>query len=240
MGRSATERLLGICRRLEAAYDIEGWHWRDDTGWLEICLGAILVQHTAWANVERALVQLRHAGAFSLQAISVLPEAELAELVRPAGMPLQKAGRLKRFAALVERLSGPPPKADPPAAEERFLSLPVEELRAVLLATPGIGKETADAIVLYAARRPVFVIDAYTVRLFRRLGLGPGGDGYETWQRWFEERLRHDTDLYRRYHAAIVLHCKNTCRARPRCQECVLLDTCPTGEENVRTAVPKN
>jgi endonuclease-3 related protein len=219
----SADTLLDICRRLEAAHDITGWHWRDDTGWLETCLGAILVQHTAWTNVDKALARLRDAGAFSLPAIAALAEADLADLVRPAGTPVQKARRLKHFAALVERCGGP----------ERFLSLPLEELRAVLLATHGIGPETADAIALYAARRPVFVIDAYTVRLFRRLGLGPEGGRYETWQRWFEERLPRDGDLYRRYHGLIVLHCKSTCRVRPRCPDCCLLDACPTGHSTV-------
>ena len=216
---AAWDDLLDVYRRLETAYDIDGWHWRPDAGWLYICLGAILVQHTAWANVERALARLREAGAFSLEAVSALPEDDLAELVKGAGMPLQKARRLKAFAALVERFGGP----------QRLFALPTAELRAALLATHGVGPETADGIMLYAAHRPVFVIDAYTVRLFRRLGLSPAGGRYEAWQRWFEERLPVDADLYRRYHAAVVLHSKNTCRARPRCRGCVLLECCPTG-----------
>lgn len=215
--------LLDIYRRLEAACDIDAWHWRDDTGWLEICVGAILVQHTAWANVERALGRLRGAGAMSLAAIAALPEAELADLVRPAGMPRQKVHRLKQFAALVERCGGP----------ERLLALPVEELRAALLETPGIGPETADVILLYAARRPVFAVDAYARRLFRRLGLGPQDDSYDAWQRWFEERIPGDVGVYRRFRAGIVLHCKETCRARPRCPGCCLLDICPTGQASV-------
>jgi endonuclease-3 related protein len=218
-----TNRLLDLYRRLEAACDIDGWHWRDDTGWLEICLGAILVQHSAWANVERALARLRDAGAFSLPAIAALPEADLADLVRPAGLPVQRARRLKRFAALVERCGGP----------ERLLALPSDELRRVLLATPGIGPETADVIALFAARRPVFPVDAYARRLFRRLGLGPRGDGYDAWQRWFDAGLPEDVELYRRYRAGIVLHCKSTCRTRPRCPGCCLLDICPTGQSSL-------
>jgi len=219
----STDTLLDIYRRLEVSYDIDAWHWRAATDWLEICVGAILVQHTAWANVERALDRLRGAGALSLTALATLPEAELAELVRPAGMPLQKAHRLKQFAALVERRGGP----------ERLLSRPVDELRTALLDTPGIGPETADVILLYAAGRPVFAIDAYARRLFRRLGLGPQGERYDTWQRWFEERIPGDVGLYRRYRAGIVLHCKETCRARPRCPDCCLLDVCPTGQSTL-------
>jgi len=224
---SATaETLLEIQRRLEAACHVDGWHWRADSDWFEVCVGAILVQHTAWANVERVLARLREAGAFSLRAVVSLPEEELAELVRPAGMPLQKARRLKAFAALVERNGG----------VEGLKALPTDQLRAALLGTYGVGRETADAVLLHAARRPVFVIDAYTVRLFRRLGLGPEGSRYDTWQRWFQERLPRDREVYRRYHAAIVLHCKETCRARPRCPGCCLLDVCATGLQAVREA----
>src|SRR3990170_4047335 len=125
MRPSATDTLLAIYRRLEATYEIDRWHWREDSGWLETCLGAILVQHTAWANVERALARLREAGALSLEAIAALPEDDLAELVKGAGMPLQKARRLKAFAALVERFGGP----------QRLFALPTAELRAALLAT---------------------------------------------------------------------------------------------------------
>ena len=219
-----SQALLEIHRRLESACDIDRWHWRADSDWFEVCAGSVLVQHTAWANVERALTRLREAGALSHEAVVSLPEEELAELVRPAGMPLQKARRLKAFAALVERHGG----------AEGLFALPTDQLRAALLATYGVGRETADAVLLHAARRPVFVIDAYTVRLFRRLGLGPQGSRYDTWQRWFQERLAEDRELFRRYHAAIVLHCKETCRARPRCAGCCLLDVCPTGLQVVR------
>ena len=223
---TTSEALLEIHRRLEAAYRVDGWHWRADSDWFEVCAGAVLVQHTAWANVQRAMECLREAGALSLEAVAWLPEEELAELVRPAGMPLQKARRLKAFAALVERHGGP----------EGLFTLPTGELRAALLGTYGIGRETADAVLLHAARRAVFVVDAYTVRLFRRLGLSPEGSRYDTWQHWFQERLPEDRELYRRYHAAIVLHCKETCRARPRCAHCCLLDGCEAGRKAVSGA----
>ena len=218
---ATSEALLEIHRRLEVACRVDGWHWRADSEWFEVCVGAVLVQHTAWANVERALTRLREAGAFSLQAVVSLTEEELADLVRPAGMSLQKARRLKAFAALVERHG----------SAESLFALPTDELRAALLGTYGVGRETADAVLLHAACRPVFVVDAYTVRLFRRLGLGPQGNHYDTWQRWFQERLPEDRELYRRYHAAIVLHCKETCRARPRCAGCCLSEVCATGRE---------
>lgn len=211
--------LLSIYDRLEEAYDLDLWHWRGDTPPLAVCLGAILVQHTAWVNVERAFDSLRWADACSLEAISSLAESDLAALVRPAGMPLTKARRLKAFAALAAERGG----------LERLLALPPADLIAALRSTPGIGPETANVIALYAAGVVVFPHDAYTERLIRRLGLGPAGRSYAVWQAWHETRLPRDLRVYRRYKAAIVLHCKETCRVRPRCPSCVLLDLCPHG-----------
>ena len=213
-------KLAAVFARLDGAYDFAAWHWQPDTPPDYVCISALLVQHTNWSNVERALERLRAAGALSLDAIGTMPEAQLAELVRPAGTPAIKARRLHALARLASDHGG----------LERLLALPTAELRSRLLASYGIGPETADAIALYAAGRPVFEVDAYTVRIFHRLGLGPEGDGYSTWQRWFEEALAPDVDAYRRAHGLIVLHGKRTCRPRPRCVECRLLDLCPTGQ----------
>ncbi len=218
--------LLELLGRLDSACAYPDWHWRADTPPLDICFGAILVQHTLWDNAERALASLRQAGALSIAGVRALAEEPLSELLRPAGTRTVKARRLKALVALVDRETG--------GDLEEFLALPGDRLRPLLLATHGVGAETADAILLYAAGWPVFVIDAYTARLFRRLGLGPEGDGYDGWQRWFEDVLPPDRDLFRRYHGLIVLHGKGICRARPRCAVCPLLDLCPTG----RAAVP--
>ncbi len=216
---SEANLLLDLHARLEAHYDLDRWHWRDDTPVLDICVGAILVQHTSWLNVEKALANLRAAGAFSLEAIATLAPADLAGLVRPVGTPATKAARLKAFVAFVAANGG----------FEPLLALPTAALRPLLLATPGIGPETADAILLYAGRRPVIVHDAYTARLFRRLGRGPAGKSYAAWQAWLDGRLPLDGRLRRRHHAAIVVHCKETCRARPACDRCPLLALCPFG-----------
>ncbi|MCH8901635.1 MAG: endonuclease [Chloroflexi bacterium] len=220
---SVRRKLTDILARLDAAYDFDGWHWQPDTSPEYICIGAILVQHTAWENVERAIERLRAAGACSLEATLRRSEEELAGLLRPAGMPLTKARRLRALALLAEACGG----------LDRLLALPRDELRERLLATHGIGPETADAILLYAAGHPVFEVDAYSVRLFRRLGLGPERDGYAVWQRWFEDALPSDLSTYRRYHALIVLHGKQACRSRPRCRDCCLLEICPTGRETL-------
>jgi endonuclease-3 related protein len=212
----ASGLLLAAHERLLAHYDVDRWHWQEDSTATDICLGAILVQHTSWTNVEKALANLRAAGADSFEAIASLGEEEVAALVRPSGTPSVKARRLKAFAELVMSIGG----------FEGLFSLPAGELRTLLLDTYGVGPETADVILLYAARRPVIVHDAYTARLCRRLGLGPDADGYEAWQAWLDARLPDDLDFRRRSHAAIVIHCKETCRVKPRCEACPLREVC--------------
>ncbi|MBI4571402.1 MAG: endonuclease [Chloroflexi bacterium] len=213
-------QLQAILARLDRAYDFPAWHWQAHTPPDYVCISAVLVQHTSWSNVERALARLAAADKLSLRAIDGLGEEELAALVRPAGTPSEKARRLLALAALAREQGG----------LERLLDLPAAELRERLLATRGIGPETADAVLLNAAGRAVFQVDAYARRLVRRLGLGPDSDGYETWQRWFESALPPDAEAYRRWHGLIVLHGKQTCRPRPKCAECCLLDVCPTGQ----------
>jgi endonuclease-3 related protein len=212
----ASGLLLAAHERLLAHYDVDRWHWQEDSTATDICLGAILVQHTSWTNVEKALANLRAAGADSFEAIASLGEEEVAALVRPSGTPSVKARRLKAFAELVMSIGG----------FEGLFSLPAGELRTLLLDTYGVGPETADVILLYAARRPVIVHDAYTARLCRRLGLGPDADGYQAWQAWLDARLPDDLDFRRRSHAAIVIHCKETCRVKPRCEACPLREVC--------------
>jgi endonuclease-3 related protein len=220
-------KLEHILQQLDAAYDYPGWHWQPETPPDYVCISAVLVQHTNWANVESALDRLAEAGALSLAAIASLPEDRLADLVRPAGTPAVKARRLRALAELAASRGG----------LESLLALPPAELRPLLLATDGVGPETADAILLYAAGRPVFEIDAYTTRIFRRLGLGPEGDRYYDWQHWFESALPQDVETYRRYHGLLVLHGKLTCRPRPRCAGCCLLDCCATGRSTQEGAV---
>jgi endonuclease-3 related protein len=211
--------LLEAHERLLAHYDVDRWHWREASTATDICLGAILVQHTSWTNVEKALANLRGAGAASFEAIAALGEDEVASLVRPSGTPSVKARRLKVFAELLLSRGG----------FEGLFSLPTDELRTLLLDTYGIGPETADVILLYAARRPVVVHDAYTARLCRRLGLGPERDGYDAWRTWLDQRLPGELDFRRRNHAAIVIHCKETCRVKPRCEGCPVREVCEYG-----------
>ncbi len=222
-----TTGLMEIYRRLDAMHAPRGWHWWPDADPFEVCVGAILVQNTAWTNVEGALALLREAGALEPGTMAALPPGRLEELVRPSGQYRQKAKKLEAFLVLAEGHG----------SLERLLALPVRDLREHLLATWGIGPETADAIVVYAARQPAFVIDAYTQRTFARLGVGPAHTAdYEEWQRFFVAALEPDRDLWARYHALIVMHAKHLCRKqRPRCGECLLAERCP-GRDTVEGA----
>jgi endonuclease-3 related protein len=211
--------LLDVYAVLDTMHAWRGWHWWPDGEPFEVSVGAILVQNTSWTNVERALEQLRSADVLRPARMAALSQPVLEELVRPSGQYRQKARKLREFLALIARHG----------SLDGLLARPAEELRAALLATWGIGPETADAIVLYAACQPSFVIDAYTQRLFNRLSIGPvTTSAYRAWQRFFVDALPEDRDLWARYHALIVMHNKHLClKNRPRCGECLLALRCP-------------
>jgi len=207
--------LLEIYRRLYGHYGPQRW-WPAETPW-EVMAGAVLTQNTAWTNVEKALANLKGAGALAPRALRELTHQELAALIRPSGYYQAKASKLKALAEFVGRygddLAGLFSEATP-------------GLREKLLEVHGIGEETADSILLYAARRPVFVVDAYTRRIFSRLGLGPGGDSYPRWQGFFMEDLPPKEGLFNEYHALLVRHGKELCRKKPRCPPCPVKDIC--------------
>lgn len=212
--------LLDVFATLEAMHGQRDWHWWPGADPFEVAVGSILVQNTAWKNVVHALDNLRAAGVLSPAAMAALSLDELETLVRPSGQFRQKARKLQAFLALAAENGG----------FEALMALPPADLRAALLGTWGIGPETADCIVTYSAEGAAFVIDAYTIRTFSRLGLGPEGSDYATWQRWFTESLGPDHAAAARDHALIVLHCKHICgKLRPLCGECALLPRCPYG-----------
>ncbi|GMU25741.1 methylated-DNA--[protein]-cysteine S-methyltransferase [Patescibacteria group bacterium] len=160
----------------------------------EIAIGAILTQNTSWRNVEQALVNLRREGVETLSAIPRFSERRLQELIRPSGFFNQKADRLKRFAAWIDREY---------SSLEHFLQLPVLRARAELLSFKGIGRETADTILLYCGTNPIFVIDAYAKRFSTALNLSPE-TAYESLQTHFMDRLPTHLGLFREYHALII------------------------------------
>jgi endonuclease III related protein len=222
MGSTTGAVLLDVFERLLATYGPREW-WPGAETPFEVVAGAILTQNTSWLNVERALARLRAADALSVEGIRAMPEPELAELLRSSGYYKTKSKKLKAFVAMLDVEHG--------GDLTCLLALPMDALRARLLATWGIGPETADVIVLYAAGYPSFVIDAYTVRIFTRLGILPANNRYHEWRTLFMEALPPDTPLFNEYHALIVVHGNRTCRPTPRCDGCALLPVCPAGKE---------
>ncbi len=181
---------------------------------LEICVGAILTQNTAWTNVEKALARLRAAGRLSVAALHATPPAELAELIRPAGYFNVKTRRLKNFIARVHAGFG--------EDIEGFLDRPVAALREELLSVNGIGLETADSIILYAAGKATFVVDAYTHRILLRHFLIDAEADYEAIKELLESSLPADAALFNDFHAQFVAIGKRYCRPRARCEGCPL------------------
>ena len=208
--------LMRIYRRLREARGHAGW-WPGETPF-EVCLGAILTQSTSWTNVDKALAVLRKRGRLSFEALRTCRPARLAPMIRSSGYFNVKARRVAAFLEFLGREYGG--RVEAMAAEDAAV------LRAKLLSVTGIGRETADSIALYAAGRPLFVVDAYTRRIFGRVGLLEGNEDYDTIQRMFMDRLPRDVGLYNDYHAQIVLHGKDVCRTVPRCGECVLESLC--------------
>lgn len=206
-----------IFEKLAAAYGPLHW-WPADSPF-EVAIGAILTQNTNWKNVEMAIANLRDEKSLSPQAITDLSQEKLEQLIRPSGFFRQKAERLK---LLVEHLH-----VRHKGNLEQLLTQPLEKARKELLQLKGIGPETADSILLYAGKLPSFVVDAYTRRLFERLGNLKGKESYEQVRALFMTQLPTDSDLFNEYHALIVEHCKCFCRKRPLCAECCLRDICP-------------
>ncbi|MCX5786345.1 MAG: endonuclease III domain-containing protein [Elusimicrobia bacterium] len=191
----------------------------------EICAGAILTQNTAWKNVEQALAALNAARITSPEKIYACPAGKLGRLIRSSGYYRQKAGRLRDFCAYVLR-------KHPEGLEKWFSASNCLALRAELLALKGIGPETADSMVLYAGGKPCFVIDAYTKRIARRLGIG-GELSYEGWQELFQANLPANVKIYNEYHALLVKLGKDFCGKRePRCSGCPLRRMCNSTANN--------
>ena len=213
--------LADVYTLLHREYGPQGW-WPGD-GPLDVVFGAILTQAAAWTNVEMALANLKQAGCWSLEAVHLKPQDELAAIVRPSGYFNAKARKLKAFAAHVI--------ANHSGDLERFLDQDMGPLREELLAIHGIGPETADDIILYAAGKPSFVIDSYTRRIVGRLGIAPRGmpDSYQAHQDLFHENLPPDARMFNEYHALLDRHAKDTCAKAPRCGGCCLVEMCATG-----------
>ena len=216
-GVSTGDTLMDYYRKLYDYYGPQGW-WPGD-GPLETIVGAILTQFTSWRNVERALDNLKNAGCMSAESLRDVPADKLALLIRPSGAFNQKRRRLKAF---IQRLWDAHD-----GSLDAMLAQEPETLRQELLSIHGIGPETADDIMLYAAEQPYFVIDSYTKRVLERWGIEPERKTYDGFQRMFHDNLPRDARLYNEYHALFDRHAKELCKPRPACPQCFLRDTCP-------------
>lgn len=183
-------------------------------------VGAILTQNTTWRNVEKAIEALRGRGWLSPRPLAEVAEGRLALVIRSSGYFRQKARKLRAFLDHLETNHG--------GRLDRMARVSTPALRDELLSIWGIGPETADSILLYAFRRPVFVVDAYTHRVLRRHGLHPGG-GYESVRAFLEGELAERPDLYNDFHAQFVWVGHRYCGPTPRCEECPLKPLLPEG-----------
>lgn len=205
-----------VYQQLFQRYGSQHW-WPAETPF-EVMVGAILTQNTAWSNVERAIDNLKANDCLTPECILSVPVSRLANWLQPSGYFNIKAKRLRNLCQWYVD-----------AGQLDVVSRwDTDKLRHALLSVNGVGPETADDILLYAFNRPVFVIDAYTRRLFSRLGLLDHDEGYEHLRNHFEDHLPQNSSLFNEYHALIVIHAKEVCRKKPLCLNCCLGAICPS------------
>lgn len=214
--QSLSQILQNIYHQLLACYGPQ--HWWPAQEPFEIIVGAILTQSAAWGNVEKAIANLKSSGALSPKALRCLSLSEVAAFIYPCGYYNAKALKLKSFAHWLGRYYND-------NLNKLFVNN-IDYLRQQLLSIHGIGQETADSIILYAANKPIFVIDSYTRRIINRIGLAPTVNSYNAYQALFMHNLPTDSRLFNEYHALLVCLAKNVCRNRPLCQQCRLNNIC--------------
>ena len=178
----------------------------------EICVGAILTQNTNWKNVEKAIINLNKENLLDIRKINKVNQKRLVSLIKPSGYYNQKAKNLKIFSRFIlDNYDG-----------KLNLFFKSKNLRKELLSIKGIGPETADSIILYAAEKPVFVIDAYTRRIFSRMGVCSKDISYDSLQSLFHKSLHKNVKLFKEYHALIVEFGKTLCKSKAKCDLCFL------------------
>ncbi len=205
-----SEKLLEIYQILYDEFGPQNW-WPGETQ-IEIAVGAILTQNTSWSNVKKAITNLQNADCLTAQKLYELPNERVAELIRPAGYYNIKTKRLKNFINwFVNEYSG----------DFKLLEVVnTNRLREELLSINGVGRETADSILLYALERPVFVIDAYTARITQRHHLSDQEADYKQLKDLFESNLPQEVPLYNEFHALIVRTGYLYCKPKPKCDQC--------------------
>ncbi len=207
------KKLGAIYEKLYANFGPQHW-WPAETAF-EVIVGAVLTQNTAWANVEKAIINLKENKLLTPHKLYQLPQKKLALLIKPAGYYNIKAKRLKEFLKFFFK--------NYELNIKKMSRMPVLTLRQQLLGVHGIGPETADSILLYALNKPLFVVDAYTKRVLGRHKLIPENTGYALVQDLFMKNLEKDTLLFNEYHALLVRLAKDFClKNKPRCIICPL------------------
>jgi endonuclease-3 related protein len=206
------QRLMEMFNLLLGHYGPQNW-WPGETE-LEMMVGAVLTQNTNWGNVVKAIQNLKEKGLLSLDGLRLLTVTDLAQEIRPAGYFNVKAERLKNLINfIVDRYDGD---------LSILLKDETHNLREGLLSVKGVGPETADSIILYAADRPIFVIDAYTHRILKRHDMSEEQSTYQELQELFMDNLPEDPSLFNEFHALIVRTGKDYCRRKPLCEPCPL------------------
>ena len=214
MQHKLTLRLMSLYNKLYSYYGPQNW-WPARNRF-EVILGAILTQNTNWKNVEKAIANLRKNKLLSVQSLRKVSRNTLAVQIKPSGYFNIKADRIKCFLDFLVCEYG--------GSLTKFFREETETLRKKLLTVKGIGPETADSILLYSAKRPVFVVDAYTRRVFSRHGFCHNGATYDELQTLFSNNLKADVQMFNEYHALLVRVGKDYCGPKPKCSDCPLFE----------------
>ena len=212
MSQTARKHFETIYQKLLATFGPQKW-WPAETKF-EVIVGAILTQNTNWGNVEKALANLKHAEVLTPSGLHKIPASKLARLIKSSGYFNIKAKRLKNFINFFFK------EYDGDLAT--MANEPLDILRKKILAVNGIGPETADSILLYACDYPIFVVDAYTKRIFSRHKFVTSDADYYQIQKLFMKHLPLDVKLFNEHHALIVRLGKDYCKTKPRCEICPL------------------
>ncbi len=209
----ASPVLKEVYERLRKVYDVREW-W-PHRNWFEVVVGAVLAQNTSWKNVEKSLKKLDELGALTPERILELPLGVLEDAIKSSGFYKRKVRTLKEISAYF--------------LSEDWKNKDTVSLREDLLKIKGIGKETADTILLYALGRRIMVVDRYTYRILTRLGVYKGPYNYERIRELIEREMPQDVETFKRFHALLVEHAKHVCKKEPLCKECPLKDVCGYG-----------
>ena len=204
-------RVFEIFKKLYKYYGKQHW-WPADTPF-EIMIGAVLTQNTAWHNVEKAIFNLKQRNLINPKRLAKLKMSELCQLIKPSGFYNIKAKRLMSLVNFINRTHA--------GSIDKMKRQHLSELRSQLLAVHGVGEETADSILLYGLNKPIFVVDAYTKRIFNRHNFFDTKTSYQSIQRFFMHNLPRTIKIYNEYHALLVKLAKDFCKTKPKC------DTCP-------------